>query len=676
MKIAPFSIDEQQRLEALGTYQILDTDEEKSYDDLTKIAAQVCGTNISLISLVDSERQWFKSRFGLNVTQTHRDLAFCSHAILEKKVFIVEDSRNDERFFDNPLVVGEPRVIFYAGVPLIDPDGFALGTLCVINDQPKKLSKDQIACLETLAAQVVTSFRLRRELEKNKKLVYKFNQLATQVPGVIFQYEKKSDGTFTFPYVTESVRDIFEVSADEVYKDADIVYKRILSEDLPHMFETMKQSVQAGFDWECEYRVLLPKKGLRWLRGHSRHEKRSDGSVIWHGFISDITEEKNTERELANEILWNQYLLEGAHYAVISTLPNGTITTFNTQAEKMLGYKKEEVIGKCSPEIFHLNDEIKQRAREIKLESGLIISNDFDVFIQRALRDGSEASEWTYVRKDGTRFPVRLCVTAIRDQDNNIIGYVGFSEDLTEQKKLEAIVEAQRVQMVNNAKLASLGEMAGGVAHEINNPLAIISGRANILKKDILENRIDNEKLIHGIDKIEKTALRISKIIRGLRVFSRNAENDPMECAKVSQIIEDTLELCKERFRNHSIELNVNCPSDVEVICRPAQISQVLTNLLSNAFDAVEVLDEKWIKISVENLSHLVQIRITDSGKGIHTGLLEKIMQPFFSTKEVGKGTGLGLSISRTIVHEHGGLLRYNPAAENTEFVIELPVVP
>ncbi len=672
MKTANFAPNENDRLKALESYQILDTQEEKCYDDLTKIAAQICGTRISLISLVDSNRQWFKSHYGLEARETPRDVAFCSHAILQKKIFIVEDSRQDERFFDNPLVVGEPTVVFYAGVPLLDADGHVLGTLCVINNEPKKLTPEQISCLETLAEQVVTNFRLRRELERNTDLLNKFNQLASQVPGVIFQYQKNADGSFVFPYVNENIREIFELTEDDLYKNADLVYKRILSEDVPHMFETMKQSVEAGFDWECEYRVLLPKKGLRWLRGHSRHEKKADGSIVWHGFISDITEEKKIELELENEILWNQYLLEGAHYAVISTLPDGTITTFNTAAEKILGYKKEEVIGKTTPIIFHDLNEVKERLSAL----GRTNIKEIDAFTLKALEEGSEVAEWTYIRKDGERIPVRICVTAIRNIKKEVIGFVGFAEDLTEQKKLEKIVEIQRVQMINNAKLASLGEMAGGVAHEINNPLAIISGRANLIKKDIVENKIDVEKLIQGVDKIEKTALRISKIIRGLRVFSRNAERDPMECAPVQQIFSDTLELCHERFKNHNIILSTECPQDLEIICRPAQISQVLTNLLSNAFDAVEKLDDKWIKLSAYQDANKAYLKVTDSGEGIKPEYVDKIMQPFFSTKEVGHGTGLGLSISRTIISDHGGILKYNSDAKNTEFVIELPLVP
>jgi len=177
------------RIEELEKYQILDTLEEREYDDITKIAAQICRTPISLVSLVTDDRQWFKSRVGLEAKETPRKDSFCTHAIEQPdKTLVIQDSRKDKRFYNNPLVTSDPFVIFYAGVPLVAPNGFAFGTLCVIDHQPRELDQQQIEALEALANQVVCLLELRKsrttltqfnlELEKKNAALEQFAFIA------------------------------------------------------------------------------------------------------------------------------------------------------------------------------------------------------------------------------------------------------------------------------------------------------------------------------------------------------------------------------------------------------------------------------------------------------------------------------------------------------------------
>jgi GAF domain-containing protein len=159
---APVPRNEKKRLKVLWQYEVLDTVPEELFDDLTELAARICEAPISLISLVDEDRQWFKSRVGITVSETSRDVSFCAHAIAQKELFIVPDATLDARFAKNPLVTSEPKVRFYAGAPLITPDGYALGTLCVIDKVPRELRPDQKQALVILARHVVSQLELRR----------------------------------------------------------------------------------------------------------------------------------------------------------------------------------------------------------------------------------------------------------------------------------------------------------------------------------------------------------------------------------------------------------------------------------------------------------------------------------------------------------------------------------
>ncbi len=246
--------------------------------------------------------------------------------------------------------------------------------------------------------------------------------------------------------------------------------------------------------------------------------------------------------------------------------------------------------------------------------------------------------------------------------------------DINDKKSAEKQLEEARAASIQSSKLAALGEMAGGVAHEINNPLAIIQGKANQLLKAVKNGDINPELFATQLEKISATSERIAKIVRGLRAFSRNAERDPFVPAQLGRVFDDTLSLCVERFRNQGVRVEVGEIPELTLSCRPAQISQVLLNLLNNAYDAMDRLPEKWVRLEAKVNGESITISVTDAGLGIPAPVAEKLMQPFFTTKELGRGTGLGLSISKGIVEEHGGRLFLDLSCQNTRFVAELPL--
>lgn len=235
-------------------------------------------------------------------------------------------------------------------------------------------------------------------------------------------------------------------------------------------------------------------------------------------------------------------------------------------------------------------------------------------------------------------------------------------------------LKRSQASLINASKLSSLGEMAGGIAHEINNPLSIIRSRAQQLERMVKSKNMDEDKISEMVGNIHKTVDRISKIIAGLRSFSRSGEKDPFVSFPLSELVDHTLEFCRERFANHGVDLMVDPVPPSFIYGRETQLSQVLLNLLNNAFDAIETKDEKWIKVTFEVHSTTLHLAVTDSGWGIPQDVVDKMMQPFFTTKELGKGTGLGLSISRGIMSEHRGDLLYNAESRRTQFVMVLPL--
>ena len=219
--------------------------------------------------------------------------------------------------------------------------------------------------------------------------------------------------------------------------------------------------------------------------------------------------------------------------------------------------------------------------------------------------------------------------------------------------------------------------MAGGIAHEINNPITIISATVRVLRKKVERGLSNPEKLYTHFDTIDNTIVRISKIITGLRVVSREGYNDEAKPIMLVDIFNDVLALSTEKFKNKNIELRINLQHDIyQTILNGnrVQLSQVFLNLLGNAYDAIENTPNSWVQIDSALENEELTIRFIDSGLGIPKEMQEKILMPFFTTKEIGKGTGLGLSISTSIIKAHSGEFVIDDNIKNTCFKITLPI--
>lgn len=232
----------------------------------------------------------------------------------------------------------------------------------------------------------------------------------------------------------------------------------------------------------------------------------------------------------------------------------------------------------------------------------------------------------------------------------------------------------QEAVLLHASKMATLGELAAGVAHEINNPLSAISVTAEVLRRMNTSGAAGHEAVVAHANRITSCTSHIATIVSDLQKFSRDAARDPMSENRLADIVASTLHLCGAKFMNKRIELKVDdIPQEWVVTCRAPQVSQVLLNLINNAYDAVSHCEKPWVRVSVADEGDSFSLSVSDSGPGVPQEVQEKMMQAFYTTKPPGKGTGLGLSISRSLMQAHGGDLVFNEGSQHTTFTARLP---
>lgn len=500
MTIAPFPDNEPQRVEALKRYEILDTVPEASFDDLVHLAARLCQVPIVLISLVDPRRQWFKATVGITACETPRDLAFSAHAILQHEIMEVPDTLADERFATNPLVTGEPFIRFYAGTPLVDADGYALGTLCVIDRVPRRLTPEHTRALTALGRQVLSQLELRL---RNRQLA---QSLITQQ-----QFESiQARCLFAFDHAIDGIAILDQAGR---YTHVNQAYAAIYGYDPAELIGKSWKDLYTP-DWVAKIEEVFFPMLMERGRWHGETIGRNKiGDTVFTEISLALFPEQNkkdnwllwtcrdqpAQKAARNGILDAQARLlavldAATEVSIIAMDLEGAITVFNRGAEWMLAYNAGEILGKHTPVVLHLPSEIESRGRELSARFGRPVEG-FDVLVEEARRGTHEEREWTYVRKDGQHIPVTLLVTAMRDASGYITGYLGIAKDLTETKEAEAALRASEERYQVAVRGSSDGiwdwnilthemyfsprfkELLGYDDHEVENVFASLSSR-------------------------------------------------------------------------------------------------------------------------------------------------------------------------------------------------------
>jgi PAS domain S-box-containing protein len=339
----------------------------------------------------------------------------------------------------------------------------------------------------------------------------------------------------------------------------------------------------------------------------------------------------------------------------------GKFVAWNKAAEKLWGLDSADVIGKSDFDFFP-----KEQAEYFQtLDLETLYATDM-LFIPEEAVDSPSV---------GRRY-VKTWKVAVHENDGRPRYLLGISLDITESKQLSDRLAEERQRATLSAKLASIGEMAGGVAHEINNPLTIILGQIELFKTTISRGETDPANMITAIEKMQQNVTRIARIVDGLLKFARDGAQNAKRDSSVNQMVRDSLSLCDQQVRNHGIDLSVKLLEvDLQIYCREIEISQILMNLVNNSRAAVSRKSGAWIKIEVSADEDFIEFSVSDSGRRPSEEVASRLFTPFFTTKPAGQGTGLGLSISKGLIESHGGSIWLDQNSATTRFVFRLPRV-
>jgi signal transduction histidine kinase len=343
-------------------------------------------------------------------------------------------------------------------------------------------------------------------------------------------------------------------------------------------------------------------------------------------------------------------IFNSANFSYIATDAKGVIQIFNVGAERMLGYSASDLINKVTPADISDMQEMLVRAKSLSDEFNTLIQPGFEALVFKAARGIEDIYDLTYIRKDGSNFPAVVSVTALRDDQKSIIGYLLIGTDNTARKQ---VLEA-RERMIQIEKLSSLGTMVGGVAHEINNPLM---GVMNYV--EYARDKATDAKSIEVLDSALYEIDRIREIVQHMLVFVHVDHSHDVKC-NVYDAVKHTVALLGGEFKKNAVLLQIDLPEHLpEAKCSAGSLQQVLVNLLLNARDALAGQLEQRITITAQQGDGKITLSVCDNGPGVSEEFRQKIFDPFFTTKPIGKGTGLGLAVSQQLLEEVGGSLSY-----------------
>jgi PAS domain S-box-containing protein len=629
---ADLPLNEDLRLKALQDLAILDSPREQSFDDIAQVAMHMCDVPIAVVSLVDRDRQWFKSCLGLEATETPRDLAFCAHAILAPDdVFVVEDATKDNRFFDNGLVTGAPYIRFYAGAPLVDSEGMALGTLCVIDYQPRRLTATQITSLKALARQVVQLLRLRSAhdlIQHNEKLL---GSLLSNFPGAVYRCE--NNNSLTMHYLSGAIKQVTGYPASDFLAQGKRNLIDIVHPDEVQFIQNQIQiAIAENQPFNIEYRIQRADGQWRHVQEVGRGVLNVRGEVEFlDGFIWDIQARIDSDNEKRITAIKLSQLFEMAPIGILQVNEDAELIDSNPEFNRMLGYSVDELKG--------------MSFLTLTPESDWDISRQGMKDLKRTGRFGP--IEKHYRHKNGELIPVEVSGSVINVGQNSAQCWWALVNDVREQKRMERMKS----------------EFISTVSHELRTPLTSISGALGLIASNVLGEL--PQKVKSMLDIAYKNSQRLSFLIDDLldmeKLLAGKMQFD-LRAQAVLPLVEQVLLESSAYADKYAVNFVLNDASSSALIYVDGfRFQQVLNNFLSNA--AKYSPPQANVDIDLRLAGNVLKISVRDYGPGIVDAFKNRIFQKFSQADSSDSrnkgGTGLGLAISKELVERMGGRIGF-----------------
>lgn len=629
----PLPANEMLRLQALYDLSILDSPREKNFDDITAIASMICDVPMSIISLVDAERQWFKSSIGLDGTETARDVAFCAHAILQpQQMTIVPDALLDKRFVDNPLVTGDPHIRFYAGAPLVTEDGAALGTLCVADYKPRDITPEQQQALMALARQVMQLFHLR---SANHLLQRNAENLQSIITGAnVGTWEmnvQTGEASFNERWAQMLGYSLEELQPLNVSTWSSLTHK----EDLVRAQAMLQRHFQGQSEYyDCQFRMRHKLGYWVWIHAHGSVSKRTQegAPLMMFGTHVDVTALMESRRALEeNEERFRSMLsnLPGAVYRCIND-HQWSMQFLSDEVEELTGYPAEDFIDnrrRSFSDITH-PDDAKHVARVVR--NAITEKREFtlEYRVQRA------SGQWCWLQEVGR---------GIFDEQGQLKYLDGFIWDITERKNMEQMKD----------------EFVSTVSHELRTPLTSISGALKLMVSGALGEMPEKSRTM--LDIAYKNSQRLTLLINDLLDMEKllagkmafNLHKQPLHT-----LLEQTVYENRAYGDQYQVSFQLAPVADtLQVMVDEQRFLQVMSNLLSNAAKFSPPGNRVDIRTAAEDGN--VRISVVDYGSGIPLEFQHRLFQKFSqadaSDSRQKGGTGLGLAITKELLENMNG---------------------